>query len=318
MPEIPDWRSGMKEVPLNIGRGFIMGSADIVPGVSGGTMALVLGIYRRFVGSIRSGSSALGRMLRLDVRGFLAWLARVEWTLLVPLLIGILIAVFTLAHYLEIGLSEYPEQMAGLFMGLVAGSVVIAWGLLTERDSKRLVIMVLVGIVMYFVLGLSEDTSGAGQDTSAELYAFAIAGALAICAMILPGISGSFILVLLGMYEAVLAAVNDLDWTALLVFVLGATIGLALFSQVLHWALENFYNSVMAALIGLMLGSVRVLWPWPDGVGSTLMEAPAGDAPVLAPLLLMVVGFFLVLGITELSKYLERRTKPDEVSDLHA
>jgi len=149
-----------------------------------------------------------------------------------------------------------------------------------------------------------------------SLLAFFGAGAIAICAMILPGISGSFILVTLGMYSAVLGAVNDRDVAAVAAVALGCVLGLALFSQVLHWALNQHYNTVMAGLIGLMLGSLRVLWPWPGGVDSTALGSPSG--PVLVPVALAVGGLVLVVGINELAKWLEGRDTEGEREELRS
>jgi putative membrane protein len=308
----------LRKIPWSIGRGFLMGAADIVPGVSGGTVALVLGFYQRLVASIRAGSSALGRLIRFDIAGFRRWLARVEWSFLVPLLVGILLAIIALAGVIERLLHDYPIEMAALFLGLIAGSIVIVWQLLTKRDAKRLGIMVVVGLTVFFLLGLREGTSEetVSQFTEPELWAFFVAGAIAICAMILPGVSGSFLLVMLGMYGPVLGAVNDRDIGTLLVFLIGATVGLALFSQGLHWALREHYDSVMAALIGLMIGSIRVLWPWPDGLNTTSLGAP--DRNIASAIVIAVIACAVVLAINGLAKRTEHRTTADEVDELQA
>ena len=308
----------LRQIPLSIFRGFLMGAADIVPGVSGGTVALVLGIYERLVASIRAGSSALGALIRLDFEDFKTWMGKVEWALILPLGAGILIAVFSLAPVLERLLHDHPETMAALFLGLVVGSAVIAWKLLTVRDAFRLAVMVGVGIAVFLLLGLTDSTSAdsTGQITEPATWAFFAAGAVAICAMILPGISGSFILVMLGMYGAVLAAVTDRDLVALGVFMLGAIVGLALFSQILHRALRDHYNTVMAALIGLMIGSLRVLWPWPLGVESTAIEAPGDHVP--EALVAAVAAFLIVLGVEALSRRVVHRSAADEVEELTA
>ena len=166
------------------------------------------------------------------------------------------------------------------------------------------------------LLGLKENTSTDTVDGAADhsLPVFFLAGAVAICAMILPGVSGSFLLVVLGMYGAVLGAVNDRDLLVLAVFVAGCAVGLGLFSQVLHWALTNWYGAVMAGLTGLMLGSVRVLWPWPAGVDSTALGSPSG--PVLVPVLLMIGGFAVVAGFDVVARRLEGRSPADEVDEL--
>ncbi|MFZ0013605.1 MAG: DUF368 domain-containing protein, partial [Acidimicrobiia bacterium] len=229
--------------------GFLMGAADLVPGVSGGTIALVIGIYERLVASIREGSSALGSLLKADGKTFRLHLGRVEWKFLIPLLTGILIAVVTLSQLLEHQLETNPTIMAGAFFGLVVGSVVIAWRLVKRPRPPHLVIALVVGLALFLMLGAGQDTSIADP----SLLTYFAAGALAICAMILPGISGSLILLLIGMYSAVLGAVNDRDFVSIGVFVLGAVVGLALFSQVLYWALQKHHDVVLAALVGLMI-----------------------------------------------------------------
>jgi putative membrane protein len=215
----------VREIPLSIIRGFCMGAADIVPGVSGGTIALVFGIYRRLISSIREGSNAIGRLLKGDVDGVKEALRSVEWAFLLPLLVGIGLAVLALAGVIEHQLEANPEAMAGLFMGLVLGSVVVAWGLLEVRDAQRLLVGLLVAVATFVLLGLRSGTSedAVSQVSDPALWAYFAAGAVAICAMILPGISGSFILVMLGMYGPVLAAVNDRDLVTIVTVGLGRT-----------------------------------------------------------------------------------------------
>lgn len=208
--------------------------------------------------------------------------------------------------------------MAGLFLGLIAGSVVVAWQLLRVRDGMRLGVLVVVGVLTFLALGLREGTSeqAVAQAADPALWAFFGAGAIAICAMILPGVSGSFLLVTIGMYGPVLGAVNDRDLLAVGAVALGCIVGLALFSQVLHWALNEHYDTVMAALVGLMVGSFRVLWPWPDGVDSTALAQPS--EPVLGPVALAVGGFAIVIVVNEVAKRLEHRSTEDEAAEIRS
>jgi putative membrane protein len=314
----PTLAAVIREIPWSLFRGFLMGAADIVPGVSGGTIALVLGIYERLIASVRAGSSALGAFLRLDFSGGVVWLRKVDWPFILPLGAGIGLAIITLAHLLERLLHDYAVLMAALFLGLVVGSAVIAWKLLTVRDTRRLATIAGVGLTVFVLLGLRESTSSetAAQIADPTMWAFFGSGAIAICAMILPGISGSFILVMLGMYGPLLSAVTSRDFGSLIVFTIGAVIGLAIFSQILHRALRDHFNTVMAALIGLMLGSLRVLWPWPLGVDSTALHAPGDDA--LAALAVAVFAFALVLGIEALGRKIGHHTVNDEVGELTA
>ncbi len=308
----------MREVPLTVLRGFAMGTADIVPGVSGGTVALVLGIYRRLVASIRAGSVALGRVLRADLRGVREALAAVEWTFLLPLLAGILAAVAALSGLLERLLHDHPEAMAGLFLGLVAGSTVVAWQLLTTRDLRRLALVAAAAALTFVLLGIPETTTAdeTARAATPAAWAFFAAGAVAICAMILPGVSGSFLLVALGMYGPVLGAVNDRDLGLLVVFVAGCVVGLASFSRLLHWALNEHYDTVTAALIGLMAGSLRVLWPWPGGVESTALGAPDASVPLVAAL--ATIAAVAVVVVNAAATRLEHRTTTDEVEELRS
>jgi putative membrane protein len=304
VPILPEMRS---HIVLTLARGFAMGAADLVPGVSGGTVALVLGIYERLIASIRAGSSAAGNLLRLDVHGFRTWMGRVEWTFVVPLAAGILLAVLALARVIQALLHDHAALMASIFMGLVAGSVVVAWRLIREPRMRHAAIILLVGIVVFLLLGLRGSTSAdAAAALDPPLWVYLGAGAVAICAMILPGISGSFLLVLMGLYGTLLADVTSGDILPLVVFVLGAAIGLALFSQLLHFALKRQHDVVLALLIGLMAGSTRVLWPWPGGVESTELGAPEGD--VLVVLAAAAISFVAVVVVASAAQRLEATT----------
>ncbi len=292
----------MRSAIFHVLRGFAMGSADLVPGVSGGTVALVLGIYRRLIASIRNGAGALARLVRVDLAGFVGRLREVEWGFMLPLLIGIAAAVISLSRLIEHLLESAPLRMAGLFFGLVAGSIVVAWRLIDRRDLLRSALVVLSGVVTFWLLGFS-----AGAVAAPAWWMFLGGGALAICAMILPGISGSFLLLMIGMYEAVLGAVNQRDIGSIGLVAVGAVTGLALFSTLLSRLLDRYQDTVMAVLVGLMAGSLRVLWPWPDGTGGTAMSSPSGDVAI--PILLAVAGAVVVLAVTRKEASIEAQVE---------
>ena len=294
-------------------RGFAMGAADLVPGVSGGTVALLLGIYERFIGAIRGVAAIGGRLLRGDISGARSKFKEADWVFVLPLGVGIVIAVFSLASLMERLLHDYPEEMAGVFMGLVLASLVATY-LSLEPPAKKarlalweLLLSASVAAGVFVLLGFS-----ATPQTDPSLLAYLGAGALAICAMVLPGISGSFLLLIVGMYAALLAALDDIAVAQLLIFCLGAAIGLALFSTLLHRLLTQFRRPTTAVLLGLLLGSMRVLWPWPNGVGiisrdeteaidGTRLEWPTLSQAWL-PTLLALAAFALVLTLPKIFK----------------
>ncbi len=256
-----------------------MGSADLVPGVSGGTIALVLGIYDDVVAVVRDGATTLGEALRLDFAGAWRRLRAVDWTFLLPLLAGIASAIAVLAGPLSTLLEEHPVMMSAAFFGLVAGSVVVARAEVADWDIRRLLVAVTVAVATFLLLGLR----GGRLEDPALLIVFA-GGALASVAMILPGVSGSFLLLMVGLYQFVLEAVEAREVATIVTVALGAVTGLALFSSLLNRLLHDHHDTVMAALIGLLGGSLRVLWPWPagDGVGDPALAAPRTDDVPLA------------------------------------
>lgn len=300
---------------FSVARGFAMGAADIVPGVSGGTIALVLGIYERLIASVSAGSAALGALVKTDLDSCKRSLAKVEWGFLIPLLIGILLAVISLAHLIETLLRDDAVIMAALFVGLVAGSMVIAWTMIRHPAVSHVGIALAVAVIVFIALGLQSGTTEdtVNQIATPAMWAFFVSGAIAICAMILPGISGSFILVMLGMYGPVLAAVTDANLTALGMFAVGAVLGLAIFSQFLNWALRHHHDVVLAALVGLMGGSLRVLWPWPLGVDSTVLGGPDSDVgPAIA---MAIIGFVAVVALSWIARRLDPVPDPATVAD---
>ena len=235
-------------------RGLLMGAADIVPGVSGGTVAFITGIYDQLLDSLRAVDlEFLARLSRLDIAG--AW-QHINGRFLLALLLGIATSIFSLAQLVSWVLEHHPVPLWAFFFGLILASAVV---LLREVDnwsvSKVLCLLsagaVAVCIALSPVMSLEMGLAGVF-----------LAGFLAVCAMILPGISGSFILVLLGMYSTTLVALKSLDLVFILVFVIGAGCGLLCFSRLLHWLLQRFHQGTMAVLTGFLFGSLLVVWPW--------------------------------------------------------
>ena len=249
----PDRRS-LKACGLLFAKGFCMGAADVVPGVSGGTMALVLGIYEELLRAIKSIDMHFFRLLARFQ--FKPALRAIPLAFLVPLLGGILCAIFTLAKMLSWLLVNHPVGIWSFFFGLILASALLVghridvwqWGAIGGLVGSMVAAYILVGIVPM-------------STPNAPAFLF-LCGAIAICAMILPGISGSFILVLLGKYQTILEAVHRLDVTTLLIFGTGAAAGLMLFVRLLNWLLDRYHAVTLACLTGLMIGSLRKIWPW--------------------------------------------------------
>ena len=274
-------------------KGFAMGSFDIVPGVSGGTMALILGIYRELIQSIR----ALGQppFLGAFFRGkFAQALDFINWRFLLALGTGIGLAVFTLATILEHLLATQATFVWSFFFGLIAASVITVSARVQRWQLHTIAAFIFGAIFAFLLVGLTP-----AQTPESTLFLM-LSGALAVCALILPGISGAFILVLLGKYTFVLGAINDLNIPVILAVGFGAVVGLVSFTQVLGWLFRRFPNLTIALLCGFMLGSLRKVWPFKAGTTLELTEGlgvntlPPLGVELLYALILAAIGFALV------------------------
>lgn len=296
-------------------RGITMGASDIVPGVSGGTMAFIFGIYEELIDSIRTIGQPHFISAVLHLR-LLEAFNMLNWKFLLALGLGVITAIFTLAGPLEHLLVNYPVYIWSFFFGLVLASVV-AVSRRIKRWTPALVVALVVGAVgAYFLVGLVP------LQTPNTWWFYMLAGALASCAMILPGISGAYILLLLGKYQDVLGAVNDRDFLTLFLVAAGAAIGLVTFAQILHYLFKRYHDATVAVLIGLMIGSLRKIWPWKvdtawltdaagnvvlDSHGERIVTAQSNVLPSLTSgaevtefviaLLLAAAGIALVLAI---------------------
>lgn len=236
--------------------GFSMGSADIVPGVSGGTIAFIFGVYEKLINSIKHFS---GKFLKQILRGKVQKAFKeAPFSFLVPLGLGILTAVVTFANVLSNLLHDYPIFVWSFFLGLIIASIYIVGKKVTAWGSAVLAFLLAFSIFSYFLVG------AVPVETPDTAIAMLLAGAIAICAMILPGISGSFLLIFMGKYEQVLHAVVTRDFLKLGIFMLGAVVGLALFSRVLSYLFKNYHDIVVASLTGIMIGSIRKVWPYKE------------------------------------------------------
>ncbi|HVM29680.1 MAG TPA: DUF368 domain-containing protein [Candidatus Limnocylindrales bacterium] len=283
----------------NYARGLLMGGADVVPGVSGGTVALIVGIYERLIHAIRLGASALFSAARLDFSGSRRKFADVEWLLVLPLGAGILTALVIGARIIPPLIEEHPEPVHALFFGLIAGSIIVPFRRIDRVGRGEVLLVAVAAVAAFVVVGMPPR-----EIESPPLPYVFVSAMVAICAMILPGVSGAFLLFVLGIYTASLEALRGFDVPYVAVFLAGAVIGLGSFARVLEWLLVHRHGMTMAALTGLMVGGMRALWPWQGADREMLMPPDTGSLVAMAALAL--VGF---LGVSALIWYGGRRVQ---------
>lgn len=270
--------------------GVLMGGADVIPGVSGGTMALIVGIYERLVSALSSAVSFGLALVRLDLAAMRRHWRAVPWDLIVPLLGGIAVAILVGAKVIPPLMDAYPAPMRGLFFGLVAASLLIPARRIERVTVVRVGIGSLCAAGAFFLTGL--PALAVSEPGLLRVFGSAM---VAICAMILPGVSGAFLLEALGIYAATLDALNALDWGYVLTFCAGAALGLGTFAKLLDLLLTHRHDATMAALVGLIAGALRALWPY--GGAERVLRGPEAGEPVGSVVLLALIGFGAVLAL---------------------
>ncbi|MDB2570881.1 DUF368 domain-containing protein [Polaribacter sp.] len=290
-------------------KGMAMGAADVVPGVSGGTIAFISGIYEELLIAISNVNLSLLKTLKTS--GVKAAWKQLNGSFLAALFLGIFVSIVSLAKVIKHLLESQPILLWSFFFGLVLASIIYIAKQITDWNFKAFLVLIIGAVIAYFITTLNPLISG----NSSSLFVF-IAGAIAICAMILPGISGSFILVLLGAYKPVLEAVNNRDFKTILVFMAGAVVGLLTFSKVLKWLFKNHKNLTLAVLTGFIIGSLNKIWPWKETltwrINSRGLEVPFNqqsispfsfdeDPQLIMAIAFAVLGFVLILGMEKLA-----------------
>ncbi len=281
-------------------KGMAMGAADVVPGVSGGTIAFISGIYEELISSINNVSLSTFKIWK--EQGFKAFWNQLNGNFLLALFVGIFISLFSLATLVSWLLENQPILLWSFFFGLVAASIIFV-GKAIEKWNVLTVVMLIVGAcVAYFVTTLPPN------ENVASLPFLFLSGAVAVCAMILPGISGAFILVLLGSYKTILDAVHERDIKIVITVGLGAIFGLLSFARLLKWMFKNYKNATLAVLTGFILGSLPKIWPWKKVLETKtfgdkiipIKEANIspfnfeGDNQLVFAILLAIIGFSLI------------------------
>ena len=293
-------------------KGIAMGAADVVPGVSGGTIAFISGIYEELLASISAINIANLKLLKNE--GIKAAWKAINGNFLLALLSGIFISIISLAKLITWLLENKPILVWSFFFGLVLASILFVSKQITKWNASAIILFIIGAVAAYYITILHPAIS----ESSSLLFYF-FAGALAICAMILPGISGSFILVLLGAYKPILKALDALqykDIKLLAVVAFGAVVGILSFSKLLNWLFDHHKNSTLAVLTGFILGSLNKIWPWKEtltwrldshGVKIPFNEQSVspfsyqGDPQLMMAIILLIAGFLLIILLEKLA-----------------
>lgn len=271
----PVLRNPLLRFALNVLRGALIGIAEIIPGISGGTIALITGVYTRVIHSASEAVRAFALLFGFSRSKLVQSGARfraMSWSLLIPLLIGMFSALFVAAGIIEPLLENYPSLTKALFAGLIATSLIVPFRLSGARwGITEYAVATLAAVAAFAFTSLPRAT-----EVEPEFWLIVASAAVAVCALVLPGVSGSYLLLALGMYAPTLAAVNDLDFGYLGAFVLGAILGLSAFVSLLEWLLEHKRRLTMVVMTGLMFGSLRALWPWQSESGALELGSSFG------------------------------------------
>jgi putative membrane protein len=294
-------------------KGLTMGAADVVPGVSGGTIAFITGIYEELINSLSKINIEALRVLKKQGLNS-AW-NFINGNFFVALFLGIFISVFSLAKVVTYLLDKYPVFLWSFFFGLVVASFILVVKTIKKWNVFTIISLIIGALIAGYISSLTATASGE------DLWYIFVSGAIAICAMILPGISGAFILVLLGSYHSIMTGIKTLDLKIVLVFLTGCVVGLLSFSKLLNYLFAHFKQVVLSLLSGFLIGSLIKIWPWKNPVGAEPIVihsdgreefmmgnvAPndfIGDAMVLNAILFALFGLILVLVIDKLgTKY---------------
>jgi len=298
----------MRKYIITAIKGMAMGAADVVPGVSGGTIAFITGIYEELINSIKSINHVSLRLLfTLQLAGF--WKA-INGNFLLAVVTGIGISVLSLARLLKYILENHPELIWSFFFGLIVASAIYVAKQIKSWNVTT-IFSIILGIAIAWII--TEITPA--ETTDAYWFIF-VSGAIAICAMILPGISGSFILLLMGKYEYIINAISTFKIEVIIVFLAGAALGIISFSNVLAWLLRKYHNQTIALLSGFMIGSLNKVWPWKNtietfvdrhGEVKPLLQKnvlPAiyeGDPHLIQAIVLAIIGFILIFVIERMA-----------------
>lgn len=272
---------------IHAARGAAIGLAEVVPGISGGTVALIVGVYERLITSAGHFVGA-ARLLLTDRAAAKEEFAKVRWDVVLPVLLGMIPAVLIGARVLGPLVEDHPVPTFALFLGMSIAAITVPAGMVGPAWTwGRAALAAGIAVVTFLLVGMPP------QELPVSLPLVFVAAAFAVCALALPGLSGSFLLLTFGLYTPTIAALNNREWVYVGVFAAGLVIGLSLFVRLLERLLEHYHVTTLVVVTGIMAGAVRALWPWQEEDRTLL--APSGDLTL--PVVLFVVGAVVVLGV---------------------
>lgn len=271
--------------------GISMGVVDLVPGVSGGTLAFGYGLWERIINSVILVTSALRSIIKLDARKSYREFTSAEWQLLIPIGLGVVCAAFFGAAVIGSLLETHPQMVRAVFCGVVIGALPVPFGLINKWTIGRCMMVICATCISFLVSGIPST-----EITGPSLLLIFFAASISICATILPGLSGSFLLLIFGLYEVLITAIRERDLATLGVFAAGACAGALIFTSAIAWLLRRHHDSTLAVLFGLMIGGLRVLWPWLGTDRELLFPDTYSE--------IAVVAFWLCVGlVTSIASY---------------
>lgn len=299
----------LKDYIFIVLKGIAMGAADVVPGVSGGTIAFISGIYEELLETISSFNiQALKVLAKEGIKPF--W-KHINGSFITTLFLGIAISIISLAKLITFLLHNHPLLLWGFFFGLIVASVFLVGKKVAKWQLSHVLALIVGTVIAFFITILNP------MENPDTLWFVFISGAIAICAMILPGISGSFILLLLGSYELILSSIKDLKIITILTFGVGCVVGLLSFSKFLNWLFKKYHDITVAALTGFLIGSLNKIWPWKEVISTrenskgeivpfietnVLPNQFHEDPQIIGVTILAIIGFVLIFGLEKLAK----------------
>ena len=282
-------------------RGFAIGSVDVIPGISGGTVALMLGIYEKIINSIFNIEFGIINFILKRKDKSSAHLKKLNWKFIIFLTLGIITALIIGANLISTLLEKWPNELKSLFLGLILGSIAVPWTQIKKKNFSIYAILSISIALSFLLLSISYSTK-----TNPHLLLIIFAGLLSISAMILPGISGAFILLIMGMYEVTLNAVKNGNFVYLILFISGAFTGIIILIPILKWLFKKYREKILIILVGLMIGSSINLWPWIDK--NNVPQLPNDINLLFLSIVLIIIGIIFSTLLRKLPQIIKSLT----------